>query len=163
MKKIKFMTAALMACVMLSGCGGNNSSDGSDSNSTASAPEIKTIAERTEALLNDVEFPEMVEVLDSNLSAFYGIDAADVTEFSAYLNGAGAYPDQFGIFVATDADAAARIEERLNEYIEKQKSVFADYTPAEMYKFDDCFVSVNGNNVSFAVCADNQTAKDILG
>ncbi len=162
MRKIKFMTAALMACVMLTGCGGNNSTSDSSVSSVSSETEGKSIAEKTAQVLEEIEFPEMVEVSESNLTAFYGIDTADVTEFSAYLNGAGAYPDQFGIFIAVDSDAAARIEERLGEYIEKQKGIFADYTPAEMYKFDDCFVTVNNNNVSFAISADNFTAMDLL-
>ena len=38
-----------------------------------------------------------------------------------------------------------------------------DYTPAEMYKFDDSFVNVNGDTVSYAVCANNELAKNIFG
>ena len=71
-------------------------------------------------------------------------------------------PDEFGIFVAADEDAAAEIETALNSRIESQKETFTDYTPAEMYKFDDCFVTKSGTTVCYAVCADNTSAQEIL-
>ena len=57
---------------------------------------------------------------------------------------------------------AKRIEEALNKRIEKQRKTFTDYTPAEMYKFEDCFVQINGTVVSYAICADNSKAKELL-
>ena len=37
-----------------------------------------------------------------------------------------------------------------------------DYTPEEMYKFDDCFVKLNGTTVYYAITADNTKAEEIL-
>lgn len=104
----------------------------------------------------------MVEVTSDGLNLFFGINEADVSEFSAYLCGSGAVLDEFGIFAAKDTDAAERIAAALNERIERQRKVFKDYLPNEMYKFDDSFVEINGNIVTYAVCAENSMARDML-
>ena len=62
-----------------------------------------------------------------------------------------------------DSDTAAAIKTSLDERVKKQRDSYADYKPDEMYKFDDCFVEADGNTVYYAVCADNSSAKDILG
>ena len=153
MKKIIALAAMLLCCSALAGCAGG--SGASDS--------VLTPAEKTQKVLDTVTHPELVEVTSDRLSAYYGIEDAKVTDYSAYVCGSGAMPDEFGVFVAVDESAAAEIEASLNDRIEKQKSTFADYTPDEMYKFDDCFVNTNGTTVSYAVCADNSFALETFG
>ena len=167
---MKLFTTALTAALLLTGCSGNDTSVASDSGMSSNIADgstessiAATAAERTAELLTAVEFPGMAEVTEDRLTVYYGIDPSSVTEFSAYVAGAGAYPDEFGIFVAVDETAAASIETSLNERIEKQKNTYADYSPDEMYKFDESFVKVDGSTVYFAVCADGATAADILG
>lgn len=160
MRKIALAAAVIAASMMFTACGGSTSSTGDSSDVGA---EERSISEKTAELLSAVEFPEMAEVPAENLMVYYKLDSADITEFSAYVAGAGVYPDEFGIFVAKDAETAASVKERLEERVEKQRNTYADYSPDEMYKFDDYFVSVNGSVVSFAVCGDNTAAKDILG
>lgn len=161
MKKITLFAALLAASMTFTACGSGESSASGNSTADNSVSEV-SITEKTSELLSKVEFPEMAEVPADNLMVYYKLDTADITEFSAYVAGAGVYPDEFGIFVAKDADTAAAVKDRLEERVEKQRKTYADYSPDEMYKFDDYFVSVNGNVVSFAVCGDNSTAKDIL-
>lgn len=171
MNRMKLFTTALTAALLLTGCSGNDTSVSSDggaassniADGSAESAIAATAAERTAELLTAVEFPGMAEVTEDRLAVYYNIDPAAVTEFSAYVAGAGAYPDEFGIFVAVDETTAASIENALNERIEKQKNTYADYSPDEMYKFDESFVKVDGSTVYFAVCADGATAADILG
>jgi hypothetical protein len=169
MKKTIIALSLSLACIMAAGCSNSStassgsSSESSSSENTASETTNKTAAEKTAQLLEEVEFPSMVEVTSDKLSTYYKIEEDSVTEFSAYVCGSGAMPDEFGIFVAVDEDAAAEIKSALDTRIEKQTETYTDYTPDEMYKFDDCFVSVSGNTVVYAVCADNSAAKDILG
>lgn len=120
------------------------------------------ISRKTSALLDALELSSMVEVTADELSIFFGIDEADVSEFSAYICGSGAVPDEFGIFAANDSETAERIADALNKRAEKQSNMFKDYLPNEMYKFDNYLVEVNGNIVTYAVCADNSIARDIL-
>lgn len=159
MKKIvlSVLTAALVCS--LCGCGNGESSE-TPSNSVQ---ENKlSCKERTQKLLSEVEFPSMVEVEAEKLEIYYNVAESDVTEFSAYICGSGAMPDEFGVFVAKDADAAAKLKAGLEKRIESQRKTYADYTPKEMYKLDDSFVNVNGTTVSYCVCADNTKAGEIL-
>ncbi len=161
MKKFATIMALLLSAAMMTGCAGGDTSSASD-NSVSEAAE-KSITEKTAELLSAITLPEMSEVTSDKLPMYYKIAEEDITEFSAYVAGAGAYPDEFGIFVAIDEAKAEEIKIKLEERIEKQMNTYRDYSPDEMYKFDDSVVEVYGNTVIFAVTDDNSTAKDILG
>lgn len=177
MKKTALILAAAFACMALTACEGKPSSDSTPAPSggssitdpVSSIPESTssdTVSpnEKTSALKNAVEFPSMVEVTDNNLDPYYGIDSADLTGFSAYICATGVGPDEFGVFIAKDADAAARVEDALKKRVKSQDKIYRDYPAAEeyVYKLDDCFVNVNGNVISYAICADNLKAKELL-
>lgn len=154
------MTAAIM---LTTGCDNKTSSeDQSGSGSSGVEAENKSASEKVAELAGEIELPSMAEVTSENLHTFLGIDAESVTEFSAQVCASGAMPDEFGVFVAVDGDAAAEIKTTLENRVEKQRDTYKDYTPDEMYKFDDCFVKQDGNNVYYAICANNELAADIL-
>lgn len=155
-KKILALIAAAVVCASFTGCGGDNGS-GSAAVSAETSPQS-----RTAALKEAVTLPEMIEVKAEQLGDRYGIDGADVTGFSAFVCGSGAMPDEFGVFNAKDADAAKRVSEALTKRIENQTKTYKDYTPAEAYKLEDSFVETNGTTVSYAICADNSKARELL-
>lgn len=161
--------AALIAALMLTGCSGGNSttesstSSGSQASGTAEAT-LTTAAQKADAVLADITFAgEMTALTDDTMQFNLGFDTEGLTDYAAYLCGSGAYPDEFGIFTAETQEKADEIKAALDKHIESKKETFADYTPDEMYKFDDCFVKQNGTTVYFAVTADNTKAADILG
>ena len=163
MKK-KLTTAALLAALLLTGC---NAADTKSDNSSSSAPaesQIISAAEKAEKLLSEVEFSgEMIQPEAENMEFSLGFTADGLTDYAVYTCGSGAYPDEFGIFTAETEEKAAEIKTALEKRIDTQKATYKDYTPAEMYKFDDCFVKQNGKTVYYAVTADNSTAAEILG
>lgn len=157
MKKLISIFAAAMLCVTLAGCGKDNSQK---------APAERT-AELTSTLSDaassaGVTLPEMVSVSAGTLHDRFLIDEADVSEFSAYVCGNGSSPREYGVFTAKDGDAAKRISDALKAHIEIHRKTFETYKPDEMYKFDDSFVEINGNVVSYAVCENNDKARDLL-
>ena len=160
MKKIilTVITAALV-CGM---CGFQNGGSAQVGSSVVSENKLSA-GEKTKKLMDEVKFPSMVEVNQEKLELYFDVSEGDVTEYSAYICGSGAMPDEFGVFTAKDADTAAKLKASIEKRIESLRKTYADYTPKEMYKLDDSFVNVNGNTVSYAVCADNAKAKDILG
>ncbi len=164
MKKIilTVITAALVCSMCGCGNGGGSSQNSSQTSSSASQSAL-SLSERTKKLLDEVKFPSMVEVNQEKLELYFDVSEGDVTEYSAYICGSGAMPDEFGVFTAKDADTAAKLKASIEKRIESLRKTYADYTPKEMYKLDDSFVNVNGNTLSYAVCADNAKAKDILG
>lgn len=162
MKKIllSVITAAL-ACG-LCGCG-SSTSGSSDSPAGSVSQTTLSVKEKTEKLLGEVEFPSMVELTEDKLDIYFGIAKDEVKEYSVYICGSAAMPDEFGIFVAKDAETAAKIKTAVENRIESQKKTYSDYKPGEMYKIDDSFIDVNGNTVCYAICADNEKAAEILG
>lgn len=180
-KIIKRAMAIAMAAALalMAGCGDKTGSDNqsgtldvsdasnasnasSASNAATSEADVKSASERVAELAGQIELPSMAEVTADNLSTFLGIDSEKVSEFSAQICASGAMPDEFGVFVAVDENAAADIKSTLESRIEKQRDTYKDYTPDEMYKFDDCFAEQDGNCVFYAICADNKLAADIL-
>ncbi|HBJ25383.1 MAG TPA: hypothetical protein DDY65_05110 [Ruminococcaceae bacterium] len=163
--------AALLAALLMAGCSGNgtsgsgdsSSATSSDSSAAATAESTATAKEKAEKLLADVEFAgEMVEVTGENMELRLGFTADGLTDYVAYTCGSGAFPDEFGVFVAESQTKANEVKTALESRIETQKSTYQDYTPEEMYKFDDCFVKLNGTTVYYAITADNTKAEEIL-
>ncbi len=161
MKKV--LLSVITAALVCGLCGCGSSTSGSSNNSTSSVSTSTLSAkEKAEKLLGAVEFPSMVEVTADKLDIYFGIAENDVKEYSVYICGSAAMPDEFGIFVAKDADTAAKIKTAVEKRIEAQKKTYSDYKPDEMYKIDDSFIDVNGNTVCYAICADNAKAASIL-
>ena len=165
MKK-RSIIAILTAALLLTGCSGGNTSSGSTaSDASASVAETaKTAAEKADVLLAEVEFSgEMIAVDGESMEFRLGFNTEGLTDYAAYICGSGAFPDEFGVFTADSAERAEEIKTALEKRIEAQKATYQDYTPEEMYKFDDCFVNISGNTVTYAVTSDNTKAADILG
>ena len=90
MKKLTLIIAALMAAATLTGCGGGDTSTASDS-SVSDAAQVKSISDKTAEVIAKVDMPDMAEVTPDKLTIYYKFNEEDVTEYSAYVAGAGAY------------------------------------------------------------------------
>lgn len=163
MKKT-FTAAALLAALLLAGCSNSETSGAGDSSSAAASENASLFAqEKAEKVLADIEFNgEMVAIDGENMELRLGFTSDGLTDYAAYACGSAALPDEFGVFVAESEDKAAEIKTALEKRIETQKETYKDYTPEEMYKFDDCVVAQNGTTVYYAITADNSKAESIL-
>lgn len=163
MKKT-FTAAALLAALLLAGCSNSGTSGAGDSSSAAASETASLSAqEKAEKVLADIEFNgEMVAIDGENMELRLGFTSDGLTDYAAYACGSAALPDEFGVFVAESEDKAAEIKTALEKRIETQKDTYKDYTPEEMYKFDDCVVAQNGTTVYYAITADNSKAESIL-
>lgn len=162
MKKT-FTAAALLAALLLAGCSNSGTSGAGDSSSAASENASLSAQEKAEKVLADIEFNgEMVAIDGENMELRLGFTSDGLTDYAAYACGSAALPDEFGVFVAESEDKAAEIKTALEKRIETQKETYKDYTPEEMYKFDDCVVAQNGTTVYYAITADNSKAESIL-
>lgn len=159
--------AALLAALLMAGCSGNSGDSGAGDSSSATASDSTSslsAQEKAEKVLADIDFNgEMVSIDGENMELRLGFTADGLTDFAAYACGSAALPDEFGVFVAETEDKAAEIKTALEKRIEVQKETYKDYTPEEMYKFDDCVVAQNGTTVYYAITADNAKAAEILG
>lgn len=166
MKKFFSIVMAAVMCAALTACNntdsGSKSDDKSSSDTQSSTAVTKKPSEKAQELLGAVTFPEMVSKDMEFVEVTFGITADMVTEHCLYICGSGAMPDEFGIFVASSADAAAQIKSKIDARIAYQKDTYTDYTPAEVYKLEDSFCDVDGNTVVYAICADNTKAREIL-
>lgn len=162
MKKFLSIAMAAVLCVTLTACGDNGGGASGNSNSTNQSAAAKKPSEKAQELLAAVKFPEMVSKDMEFAEVTYGITSDMVSEHVLYICGSAAMPDEFGIFTAKSADAAAEIKTKLENRIAYQKETYTTYTPDEVYKLDDSFVEVNGNTVIYAICADNGKAREIL-
>ncbi len=166
MKKFFSIVMAAVMCAALTACSstdsGSKSDDKSSSDTQSSTAVTKKPSEKAQELLGAVTFPEMVSKDMEFVEVTFGITADMVTEHCLYICGSGAMPDEFGIFVASSADAASQIKSKIDARIAYQKNTYTDYTPAEVYKLEDSFCDVDGNTVVYAICADNAKAREIL-
>ena len=161
MKRIVSVAMIAVMCAAFTACGNSTSND-SKSDTQSSAPAAKKPSEKAAELLGAVTFPEMVSKDMEFVEYTFGITSDMVTEHVLYVCGSGAMPDEFGIFVASSADAAASIKTKVDNRIAYQKDTYISYTPGEVYKLDDSFCEMTGNTVVYAICADNGRARDIL-
>lgn len=150
--------AALTACSETSG----DQSSGTGSVNSVSG-DTKKAADKTAALLEAVTFPEMISANSDFIDVNFGINAEDLEDYSVYICPSGAMPDEFGIFTAKSAEAAANIKTKVEARIAYQTETYTTYTPDEVYKLEGSVCELNGNTVYYAICADGAKAKEILG
>lgn len=128
-------------------------SEASDS-STATG----TAAAITAKIQEDVKFPGMAEIGADRMAGYYDVAADKIDNYSAYICGSGAYPDEIAVFKMKSADDVNAVKSVLEKRVESLSTTFKDYTPDEMYKIDGNNVVTSGNYVALIICADNAKA-----
>mgnify|MGYP001338972492 CR=1 FL=1 len=139
MKKIVLAVAALLMVFVLAAC-----------DETLKEADLNTVMADIE---KNVTLPEMMNLTADNLSD-YGIDASDAKQFVFSIDKSGIKADEVAMLEAKDADAAARIKEKLEAHLTERANQFNNYLPEEYAIVEQCSVETYGNYVTMFVSSD---------
>ena len=161
MRKFTKILAALLVPAMLvslTACGGETSSSTNTSSATESVLNASAPADITKKIMEDIKFPSMAEIKSERLATYYEVDSDKIENFSAYICGSGAYPDEIAIFKMKSSADVDAVKTVLQARVESQTTTFKDYTPDEMYKIDGKNIVISGNYIALIICSDNAGA-----
>lgn len=146
-KLVAIIMAGMIMTFTMAGCGGENTADVDLSSVMATI---------------DTEYPnEMQDITTTDdLNKYYSIDAADVKSFAAEYNKNGGV-DEVILIEATDADAAKRVEEKLQTRYNSKKQQGASYSAEDLQVINECSVKTNGNFVSLIVSSNASGMEEI--
>lgn len=114
------------------------------------------------ALLKDVSFEDELTQAKTDMALLlYGLTQDEVAQAVVYV-GTGAFADEFSLWKATSADAAASIEKKVQARVDALKESYADYKPQEVPKLESPVVITSGNYVALCVSPDAETAEKTL-
>ncbi|MGI6161061.1 MAG: DUF4358 domain-containing protein [Christensenellales bacterium] len=114
-------------------------------------------------VLTDIEtavpLDDMMSLSESDLLSYYGIDAADVSQFKGSINASGIKADEIVMIEAADTNAAKRVQDKLDEYLVQKGKQFESYIPAEYAVIQQCDTKAYGKYVVLFVSleADEMT------
>lgn len=144
MKKLLSVVAVItLIAVMLSACGSA----------------AKPLSEIFETLKKDYNITDMVEFKSVDDLSRYGIKAEDVKEFAGGVNKSGVNQEEIIMVLATDGDAAERIEKSLNNRLESKKNETKNYNPEQYAIMEDCTVDTDNNYVSLFISENADAMK----
>lgn len=150
----KLICALLLVVCMLSlfACG-------SDADSTAKEIDINTVKEQ---IIADLSIEGAMDLAPARLLALYGIEEADIKESACFVTMDGIFPDEIVMIKATDADAADRIEAKLNTRLDEIKVQSQSYDPENYAIAQECKVFREGNVVALFVSAKHADMEAIF-
>lgn len=136
MKRIFALAVALVLCLsLLAGCGSKdvNLSDVMTKLNSDYSLSLQTLSSADE------------------LNTYYSISTDDVKQFAAEIDSTNDAPKEIILIEATDADAAARVEEALTNRLNSIMATYNSYSPDQVDMVKACKVTKDGNFVSLIV------------
>lgn len=140
MKKITALLLAL-SLLLLVGCSGGAAK-------TADLAAVKT------SLEGQFDLTGMMALSEDDLLDMFGIKMDDVKQYVALVAKTSTSADEILLFEAKDADAAARVREKVDNRYQAKLNEAKDYLPDEYAKIKACKVEASGNFISLIVSSD---------
>ena len=140
MKKITALLLAL-SLILLVGCSGGAAK-------TADLAAVKT------SLEGQFDLTGMMALSEDDLLDMFGIKMDDVKQYVALVAKTSTSADEILLFEAKDADAAARVREKVDNRYQAKLNEAKDYLPDEYDKIKACKVEASGNSISLIVSSD---------
>ena len=146
MKKIMALLLVI-GVVFLAACG-----------SSAKTADLNAVRESIAA---QYDLSEMMALSEDDLLDMYGVKADDVKQYVALIAKSSTSADEILLFEAKDADAAARIREKLEARYQSKLNEAKDYLPDEYTKISGCKVETSGNFISLIVSSEAEAMTKI--
>lgn len=105
---------------------------------------------------------EPIDLQTESLLDLYGINAEDVAESACYTTMDGVFPEEVIMVKATDQDALARIEEKMNTRIDAVKVQSQNYDAENYAIAQKCEVQKNGNYIAMFLSPEYDTLTQIF-
>lgn len=106
---------------------------------------------------------ELVRQEDAVIAKSYPtLDLSQVEDYSCFVSGSMATPEEISVFKAKTSDGAAEIRKAITRRVEDQRLNFEDYRPDEMPKIENAVILEKGNYLFLAICPNHDEALKIL-
>lgn len=89
------------------------------------------------------------------------LSGINIVNSSIYV-GAGATAEEIIVLECASEEDAAKAKSMMESRVSEQKTVFADYAPAEAVKLDSAYINVAGKYAIMCVSSDKQKATEIV-
>lgn len=126
---------------------------------TAVTVDIKAVKDK---IITDLEIVEPLEIPAERACGMYYLDAKDVKDSACVVTMGGAFPDEIIIFEATDAEAAARIAEKLEAKLQDTINQATNYDADSLALLKECKVETAGNYVHLFISAKSAQMREIF-
>lgn len=135
----------------------------SKENSGDESLEEPSLDEICQAVTDQVEFPAMMDVFDSEyLLNYFGIQSEDIEDGVFYMAEDVLRADVLTILKGKDADAVLALEERLEHYITSKENELIDYLPDQYAIVADARVVTEGLYVYLIISEHADEAVNIV-
>ena len=127
----------------------------SSSQKTADLPKVM---EDMKAIM---ENKDMMDLDESDLMSYYGIEASQVKQFAVYIDSTGIKGDEIILIEGIDADAAKSIKEKIDARYQEKENTMKTYQPEEYAVLKKSKVEQSGNYISLIVSPQGDDLKEI--
>lgn len=157
MKKTISLLIALFIAFSFAAC---SSGDGEQSQGN-DAVAVDLAAVKTK-MIEELSPADPIDLQTDALLDLYGIAAEDVEESACYTTMDGVFPEEVIMVKAKDADALARIEEKMNTRVDAVKVQSQNYDAENYAIAQKCEVQKNGNYIAMFLSPDYDALTEIF-
>ena len=126
--------------------------------SSQKTADLSKVMEDRKAIM---ENKDMMDLDESDLMSYYGIEASQVKQFAVYIDSTGIKGDEIILIEGIDADAAKSIKEKIDARYQEKENTMKTYQPEEYAVLKKSKVEQNGNYISLIVSPQGDDLKEI--
>ena len=146
-KKLLCLCMTLLVMLGVTAC--------SSSQKTADLPKVM------EDMKASMENKDMMDLDESDLMSYYGIEASQVKQFAVYIDSTGIKGDEIILIEGIDADAAKSIKEKIDARYQEKENTMKTYQPEEYAVLKKSKVEQSGNYITIIDSPQGDDLKEI--